>query len=127
MNDPDRLGDWFGRFMTTYRASGDIIASANVPTRSELEQALASGATLYRHPWSRLAWRRAKKGATLFCSGLDFRVPIKDAQRLAAAEQIDGGLYAQLAESGRNTLIELLAQGHYQLGSNEDDDSNNDF
>lgn len=34
MNDPDRLGDWFGRFMTTYRASGDVVpAPEPIPAR----------------------------------------------------------------------------------------------
>ena len=28
MNDPDRLGDWFGRFITTYRASGEVMPVA---------------------------------------------------------------------------------------------------
>ncbi len=87
MNDPDRLGDWFGRFMTTYRACGDVVpAPAPIP-REAVEQALEEGVLLHRHPWSRLAWRRAKRGATLFCSGLEFALSAKDASRLAAAER----------------------------------------
>ena len=31
--------------------------------------------------------------ATLFCSGLEFKLSIKDAQQLAAAENLDGGTY----------------------------------
>ncbi|MEE7546316.1 cupin domain-containing protein, partial [Xanthomonas sp. Kuri4-1] len=108
MNDPDKLGNWFGRFMTTYRAAGDVLPSREPPTREELEQALSAGAVLHRHPWSRLAWRRAARGAVLFCTGQEFALTLKDAQRLAAAEQIDGGVYAQLSERGRATVLELL-------------------
>ena len=114
MNDPDRLGDWFGRFMTTYRASGDVVPAPEPIPREAVEQALDEGVLLHRHPWSRLAWRRAKRGATLFCSGLEFALSVKDASRLAAAEEIDGALYGQLSVRGREEVLELLAQGHYQ-------------
>lgn len=114
MNDPDRLGDWFGRFMTTYRASGDVVPAPEPIPREAVEQALDEGVLLHRHPWSRLAWRRAKRGATLFCSGLEFALSVKDASRLAAAEEIDGALYGQLSVRGREVVLELLAQGHYQ-------------
>ena len=79
-----------------------------------LRQLLDEGVLLYRHPSSRLAWRRAKRGATLFCSGLEFALSAKDAARLAAAEEIDGALYGQLSARGREVVLELLAQGHYQ-------------
>ncbi|MFC3277392.1 JmjC domain-containing protein [Xanthomonas fragariae] len=122
MNDPDRLGDWFGRFITTYRASGDVVPAAEPIPREAVEQALEEGVLLHRHPWSRLAWRRAKRGATLFCSGLEFALSTKDAARLAAAEEVDGALYAQLSTRGREAVLELLAQGHYQRAHEEADD-----
>ncbi len=122
MNDPDKLGNWFGRFMTTYRAAGDVMPSQAAPSQAQLEQALSAGAVLFRHPWSRLAWRRAKRGAVLFCTGLEFALSIKDAQRLAAAEQLDGGGYAQLSAGGRAVVLELLEQGHYQLNDGSEDD-----
>lgn len=114
MNDPDRLGNWFGRFMTTYRACGEVVPAPEPIPREALEQALEEGALLHRNPWSRLAWRRAKRGATLFCNGLEFALSAKDASRLAASEEIDGALYAQLSARGREVVLELLAQGHYQ-------------
>ncbi|MCC5062364.1 cupin domain-containing protein [Xanthomonas campestris] len=129
MNDPDRLGDWFGRFMTTYRASGDVVPAPEPIPREAVEQALDEGVLLHRHPWSRLAWRRAKRGATLFCSGLEFALSVKDASRLAAAEEIDGALYGQLSVRGREVVLELLAQGHYQRAHEdqyEDLDDDND-
>ncbi|GGD53360.1 50S ribosomal protein L16 3-hydroxylase [Pseudoxanthomonas indica] len=121
MNDPDKLGDWFGRFITTYRASGDVAPAPTQRSRIEVEWDLEQGAQLLRHPFSRLAWRRARKQATLFCSGVDYTLPVKDAQRLAQAERIDGPLYQSLSQAGRDAVFALMAQGHYQLALDEDE------
>jgi 50S ribosomal protein L16 3-hydroxylase len=121
LNDPDKLGDWFGRFITTYRAGGEVVAGGDQRSRIEIEWDLQQGAVLQRHPFSRLAWRRSGRQATLFCSGLEFSLPVKDAQRLAAAETLDGGAYAGLSEAGRDVAMDLHSQGHYQLLVDEDD------
>jgi 50S ribosomal protein L16 3-hydroxylase len=120
LNDPDKLGDWFGRFITTYRAGGEVVAGNDPRSRIEIEWDLEHGAVLQRHPFSRLAWRRSGRGATLFCSGLEFALPVKDAQRLAAAEALDGPAYAGLTVAGRDVAMDLHAQGHYQLLLDED-------
>ena len=122
MNDPDRLGEWFGRFITTYRASGDIAAPPQAPDAAGLAAALADGIVLYRHPWSRVAWRRARKGALLFVSGHTIALPLRDAQRLAAAEEIDERAHAALSERGRAALLALVELGHYAPGSDGDDE-----
>ena len=119
LNDPDKLGDWFGRFITTYRAGGEVVASDDSRSRIEIEWDLEHGALLRRHPFSRLAWRRNThantRTATLFCSGLEFALPVKDAQRLAAAESLDAHAYAALSDKGRDAAMALHAHGHYQL------------
>ncbi|ALJ28694.1 transcriptional regulator [Stenotrophomonas acidaminiphila] len=115
MNDPDRLGDWFGRFITTYRAAGDILPSQAPPAPAEVDGVLDEGGLLERHPWARLAWRRATRGAVLYSSGHAFPLPVKDAQSLAAAERIDAPLFRKLSAKGRSAVMELLAGGHYQL------------
>jgi 50S ribosomal protein L16 3-hydroxylase len=115
MNDPDRLGDWFGRFITTYRAAGDIMPTGEPLPREQVEAELEAGAELERHPWARMAWRRATKGATLYCSGREFPLSEKDAKALAAAEYVDGLLYRKLSVKGRNVMMELVAGGYYQL------------
>jgi len=120
MNDPDLIGDWFGRFITTYRASGDVMPSPDTPSRIEMEWDLQQGARLLRHPFSRFAWRRRKKAATLFCNGLDYTLPVKDAQALAALESLDGPTYAALSDAGRDAVMALAAQGHYQLALDDD-------
>jgi 50S ribosomal protein L16 3-hydroxylase len=115
LNDPDKLGDWFGRFITTYRAGGEVAAGGDPRSRIEIEWDLEHGAVLQRHPFSRLAWRKSGRTAMLFCSGLEFPLPVKDAQQLAAAETMDGKTYACLSETGRDVAMDLYAQGHYQL------------
>lgn len=115
MNDPDMLGDWFGRFITTYRAAGEVMPSGPAPSLDEVDHALANGLLLERHPWARLAWRRAKRGASLYCSGLDLAVSVKDAQRIAAAERLDRSAWNGLTAKGRQALQELMVLGFYQL------------
>lgn len=115
MNDPDRLGDWFGRFITTYRAAGEVTTNGEPLPREEIESALAGGFVLGRHPWARLAWRRASRGASLYCSGLEFALSVKDAQSLAALEQLDAGSYGKLSAKGRAAVQDLVAGGYYQL------------
>ena len=126
MNDPDLVGDWFGRFITTYRASGDVMPSPDTPSRIEMEWDLQQGARLLRHPFSRFAWRRRRKGATLFCNGLDYNLPVKEAQALAALESLDGPTYDALSEAGRDAVMALAAQGHYRLALDGDDPAGED-
>jgi 50S ribosomal protein L16 3-hydroxylase len=122
MNDPDRIGDWFGRFITLYRSAGVAAAPQAPPSRIEIEWDLERGARLLRHPWSRMAWRRAGKGGRLFASGQAFELPVRDAQRLAAADAIDAALYQALAQGGRDVVFALLEAGHYQLHADGEDE-----
>ena len=119
MNDADRLGDWFGRFITTYRSPGEV-APGPVPARIELEWRLEQDATLQRHPFSRMAWRRATRGARLFSNGEVFALPVADARRIAGAARLDGAAYAALSPAGRDAVFELLQAGHYHLPEDED-------
>ncbi len=83
------------------------------------------GASLWRHPWSRLAWRRAHakgQAARLYVSGQEYALPAKDAQAVANAVEIDQAGYAALSEAGRACVHELIAGGHYRLGLDEDQD-----
>lgn len=124
MNDPDRLGDWFGGFITTYRSAVEPAPEDAPRPRIEVEWDLAHGAGLQRHPWSRMAWRRAlgkgQGGARLFAGGRALALPVRDAQRLAAAETVDGALYDSLSQAGRDAVFELLDAGHYRLSMEDD-------
>jgi 50S ribosomal protein L16 3-hydroxylase len=115
MNDPERLGDWFGRFMTVYRSAGQAMPGEDGRSRIEIEWDLQQGHVLQRHPWTRMAWRRAAKGARLYAAGQDFALPVRDAQAIAATAALDGAAYAKLSDRGRDVVYELLQGGHYRL------------
>ena len=115
MHDADRLGDWFGSFITTYRTAVEPAADEAPRPRIEVEWDLAHCARLLRHPWSRMAWRKAAEGARLYAGGRVLSLPARDAQRLAAAETIDAALYDSLAQAGRDAVFDLLEAGHYRL------------
>ena len=115
MNDPERLADWFGRFITTYRSPGAVEPGPVAP-RIELEWQLDHGASLHRHPLSRMAWRRSGRGARLHANGESFALPLADARRLAAADALAGAGYRALSQAGRDTVYALHEAGHYVLG-----------
>jgi 50S ribosomal protein L16 3-hydroxylase len=115
MNDPDRLGDWFGRFITLYRNAGEVMPAPEARSRIEIEWDLQHGARLVRHPYSRMAWRKAGRGARLYVNGQDHDLPARDAKHLANAGSLDGAAYAALSEAGRDLVQDLLQAGHYNL------------
>ena len=126
MNDPERLGDWFGRFMTLYRSVGESLMPDPPRSRIEIEFDLQQGALLQRHPWTRVAWRRSGDDksalAKLYVAGQTHALPLTDARTLAAADTLDGDTYAALTPDSQSLLLELLAEGHYRL-ENEGDDT----
>jgi len=117
MNDPERLGDWFGRFITVYRTA--LRPGGREPgdgrSRIEIEWDLQRGAWLQRDPWTRMAWQRAGRGARLYVSGESHALPLADARRIAGSEHLDGGDYAKLSITGRDLVQALLQDGHYRL------------
>lgn len=115
MNDPDRLGDWFGRFITMYRNGGEVLPGDDERSRIEVEWDLQHGATLWRHPFSRMAWRKTGRGARLYVNGQDFALSLRDARHIANAAQHDGATYAALSEAGRDRVFALMQDGHYRL------------
>ena len=122
MNDPDRLGDWFGAFITTYRNAVEPASDDAARPRIEVEWDLAHGQRLLRHPWSRMAWRKAGTGARLYAGGRVHALPVGDARRLAATEAIDGSMYDALSQAGRDAVFALLEAGHYRLQSSDEEE-----
>ena len=123
MDDPDRFGDWFGGFITTYRSAVQPAPADTPRPRIEMEWDLSQGAYLLRHPWSRMAWRRAHAkgaGARLYAGGSQYPMPVRDAKRLAAAERVNGALYESLGREGRDAVFALFDAGHLHLQLDED-------
>jgi len=130
MNDPERLGDWFGRFITLYRSVGESLEPDPPRSRIEVEFDLQQGAVLERHPWTRMAWRRSGKReaiAKLYVAGQVHPLPLLDAKRLAAAERIDGFGFSELSDPGQHLVLALLAEGHYRLATARDEDEEDEY
>ena len=113
--DETALRRWFGRFITQYRAAGELARPDRVPSLAVVADALAKGGRLHRHPHARHAWAREGKRARLHANGLGYAMGAASARVLAGADVIDGALFDSLDADGRTALDALLAQGHYQL------------
>jgi 50S ribosomal protein L16 3-hydroxylase len=112
MDDAARA-DWFGRFITRYRSAQVAAPPARTTGDAALVKALASGAMLVRHPWTRLAWTRWRGGARLFVAGHACACPPALARRLCAERQL---LFnAPPSAADRAVLLALLNDGHFVL------------
>jgi 50S ribosomal protein L16 3-hydroxylase len=113
--DEDELRRWFGRFITQYRAAGELAAPARAPSPATIADALAKGGRLLRHPHARHAWAREGKRARLHANGLGFAMGRDSARLLARGDALDAAALAALDDDGRDAVHALVAQGHYHL------------
>ncbi|HEU0152952.1 MAG TPA: cupin domain-containing protein [Arenimonas sp.] len=113
--DEAALRRWFGRFITQYRAAGELGRPARPPRLDAIETELAAGARLLRHPHARHAWARNGKRACLHANGLSLPMGVAAARRLARADALEAADLAALDASGREAVESLVAAGHYQL------------
>ena len=112
---PAQKREWFGRFITRYRASGEVTSAPRTPSLAAIEKALAEGGLLQRHPFTRTAWARMGKQARLFVSGEAYPMAPASARLLAAYEALDEAALAKLDAPARQVLETLVRQGHYRL------------
>jgi len=116
-DDDALLRRWFGRFITRYRASGDLQPPKKAPTRSMFDAALEAGGVLQRHPFSRVAWLRVGKARAMwFVTGSDIEgLRAKDAALLCRLDTLDAAAWSGLDEHAREAVVALAALGHYRL------------
>ena len=119
---PAQKREWFGRFITRYRASGEIAAAPKTPKFAAIEKSLVEGGLLQRHPFARSAWARASSGqgkagksAQLFVNGEAFAMGAASARILASYEALDEAALAKLDAAARGALETLIQRGHYRL------------
>ena len=105
---------WFGRFITRYRASGDIQAGPQHLSWHEALQAVADGHAFYRHPFARLAWSRDGAQALLHVSGESHTMSAEDAAFLCHHPRITARDFHALSGAAQQALSALYAQGAYQ-------------
>ncbi|MFT3805511.1 JmjC domain-containing protein [Arenimonas sp.] len=113
--DEAQTREWFGRFITRYRASGEIAPPTRTPSFADATKALGEGGLLLRHPFARAAWSRLGRKARLFVNGESHAMGQASAKLLAAAESLDAGALDRLDEAGREAVASLLTAGVYQL------------
>ena len=114
--DDAGIADWFGRFITRYRSAQGAAPLGRAVTAAEIAKRL-SKSTVFRHPWSRFAWRRAGRDTALFVSGERYTCPPALAQALCAQRQHAGSALAHLCTnaSSREVLAALVNAGHLHL------------
>lgn len=118
--DPAAIGDWFGRFITSYRNAVEVASPPGLLPPPEIEQALAAGVPLLRHPYSRMAWQGVGDHASLYANGDAWALPEADACRIANARELDQAGFGALSSRGRACVHELLQAGHFLLPTDED-------
>lgn len=115
--DGDAFADWFGAFITRYRAAQLPAPRQRAIDRKLLARKLPS-ATVQRDPWSRFAWRRRGRAARLYVAGQSFDAPPAWARALAeSAPGIPGARLRQLPaqQDGLRLLAALIDAGHLSL------------
>jgi len=107
--DDGTLRDWFGRFITRYRNAQTPAPLDKPLTLAALRKRLEGGAALLRHPWARLAWSRAGRGAVLFANGQAYPASTRLAQQLCAERTLR--VEANTDEAELTTLLALVNDG----------------
>ncbi|HEX7113312.1 MAG TPA: cupin domain-containing protein [Mizugakiibacter sp.] len=113
--DRATLADWFGRFITRYRAAQFAAARPRPLTMVQFEGTLAAGTRLLRHPWSRFAWTRRGRAATLYVAGEALPCPSALAQRLCEPAPIAADDAALRGAAARTVALDLVNAGHLGL------------
>jgi 50S ribosomal protein L16 3-hydroxylase len=110
--DDDTLTDWFGRFITRYRAAHEAAPNPKPISIEQLAKKLATH-SVGRNPWSRVAWTRSGHRATLFVAGEGFPCPIIVAKSIASSSEITGR--ELLKNPALPLFVELINRGHWIL------------
>jgi len=113
--DSSVLRTWFPRFITRYRSAHTALPRARKLTDAELDRAFARQALAVRNPWSRAAWLRSGRGATLFVAGTDHACSVAFARLMCSRQAIP--LERIRTRADRDALRSLIDLGHVTLDS----------
>ena len=113
---PPQLADWFGRFMTRYRAAQVASPPPRPTTAVAFAAALTAGRPLLRYPWSRCAWTRRGRAATLYVAGQAWPCSRATAMAVCGPVSITADAALALPAADRQRLCDLLNDGHLRFG-----------
>ena len=111
--DDATLLDWFGRFITRYRTAQTPLAPAKPLSEAALIKQLAGGASLLRHPWSRMAWAQAGSHGALYANGHAYPASAQWASQLCAGRVLSPPFDVSTADIA--LLLALINDGHLIL------------
>lgn len=109
------LRRWFGSFITRYRAAHEAVPRSKPLIAAELTRRLKAGASLQANPWSRFAWCRDGKAASLFVAGESHRCSPALAERLCRREPLDAAGIGRMDATAIDLLLALVNGGHLAL------------
>jgi len=112
--DKSTFAEWFGRFITRYRAAHEATPTARPLTPAQVAAKLPR-ARLLRNPWSRLAWTRNGRNASLFVAGERYTCPTALARALCAQREHAGAALARMGVHACELITALINGGHLQL------------
>lgn len=117
--DEPRLANWFGEFITRYRAAHEAAPPERAMKAESLRRQLAH-CRLLRNPWTRMAWTRHGRTATLFAAGTAYGPCPPGFARLLAAETTIAGEHLEryAAGSALGVLLALVNAGHLRVRRN---------
>ena len=113
--DASVLRDWFGSFITRYRAAHEAVPRSKPLANPEFARRLEAGANLQFNPWTRLAWLKAVRGATLFVAGEAYSCSRELAERICRRTTLESSELAALDAASFELLLSLVNAGHLVL------------
>jgi 50S ribosomal protein L16 3-hydroxylase len=113
--DASTLRRWFGSFITRYRAAHEAVPRSKPLSSAEFRRRLEAGAELQFNPWSRLAWAKAPRGATLFVAGESCPCSRALAERLCRRQTLESAELAGLDSASIELLLALVNAGNLAL------------
>jgi 50S ribosomal protein L16 3-hydroxylase len=111
--DDATLLDWFGRFITRYRAAQTPAVPDKPVTEAAMTKQLDGGASVLRHPWSRMAWAQRGSHCTLYANGHAYPANASLAERLCTERTLSPP--HKFAATERALLLALVNDGHVLL------------
>jgi 50S ribosomal protein L16 3-hydroxylase len=108
--DEATLIDWFGRFITRYRSAQTPLPPSKPVSEAALMKQLTGGASLLRHPWSRMAWAQHRSQVTLFANGHAYPASLQVAPLLCGQRVLPPPHPLTAPELG--LILALVNDGH---------------